>query len=197
MAATSADWIRSKALDPYRPELVEAAKWVRTAMAAKNTLTRASLSSHSSSGSQPLEGETPPPEETLGSSETPEDANLSTATPGTRLLVLEPPSDDGADVSKGATQGIDKSVLSIGEARRYRDKAHLRFIASQSCLICGRLPSDPHHVRFAQKRALGRKVSDEFTVPLCQLHHRELRRWGAIIEIVSSRILGADLARIV
>jgi len=52
-------------------------------------------------------------------------------------------------------------------------------------------------VRFAQKRALGRKVSDEFTVPLCQLHHRELRRWGAIIEIVSSRILGADLARIV
>jgi len=80
VAATSADWIRSKALDPYRPELVEAAKWARTAMAAKNTLTRASLSSHSSSGSQPLEGETPPPEETLGSSETPEDANLSTAT---------------------------------------------------------------------------------------------------------------------
>src|SRR6266567_2559468 len=74
--------------------------------------------------------------------------------------------------------GIDKSALPIGEARRYRDKAHLKFVASQPCLICGRRPSDPHHLRFAQKRALGRKVSDEFTVPLCRLHHRELHRSG-------------------
>src|SRR5207245_10249785 len=52
----------------------------------------------------------------------------------------------------------------------------LKYVASRSCLICGRQPSEPHHVRFAQKRALGRKVSDEFTVPLCRLHHRELHR---------------------
>ena len=31
-------------------------------------------------------------------------------------------------------------------------------------------------MRFGQKRALGRKVSDEFTAPLCRLHHRELHR---------------------
>jgi hypothetical protein len=67
-------------------------------------------------------------------------------------------------------------VLPIGEARRYRDKAHLEFVASQPCLICGRRPSDPHHLRFAQKRALGRRVSDEFTVPLCRVHHREAHR---------------------
>jgi hypothetical protein len=72
--------------------------------------------------------------------------------------------------------GIDKSVLSIPEARRYRDKAHIKFVASRSCLVCGRKPCDPHHLRFAQVRALGRKVSDEFTVPLCRLHHRELHR---------------------
>jgi hypothetical protein len=60
------------------------------------------------------------------------------------------------------------------EARRYRDKAHIRFVASRPCLVCGRKPCDPHHLRFAQVRALGRKVSDEFTVPLCRLHHREL-----------------------
>jgi hypothetical protein len=72
--------------------------------------------------------------------------------------------------------GIDKSVLTIAEARRYRDKAHIKFVASRSCLVCGRMPCDPHHLRFAQVRALGRKVSDEFTVPLCRLHHRELHR---------------------
>jgi hypothetical protein len=40
------------------------------------------------------------------------------------------------------------------------------------------MPADPHHLRFAQPRALGRKVSDEFTVPLCRLHHSELHRYG-------------------
>src|ERR1017187_1752161 len=49
---------------------------------------------------------------------------------------------------------IDKSALTIAEPKRLRDKAHLRFVASQPCLICGRQPSDPHHLRFAQPRAL-------------------------------------------
>jgi hypothetical protein len=80
----------------------------------------------------------------------------------------------GSDRAKSV--GIDKSVLPIGGARRYRDKAHLELVASQPCLICGRRPSDPHHLRFAQTRALGRKVSDEFTVPLCRVHHREAHR---------------------
>ena len=73
---------------------------------------------------------------------------------------------------------IDKSVLAIAEPKRYRDKAHLRFVASQPCLICGRQPSDPHHLRFAQPRAIGLKVSDEFTVPLCRGHHRQLHQAG-------------------
>jgi hypothetical protein len=61
---------------------------------------------------------------------------------------------------------------------RLRDKEHLKYVRSQACLICGRSPSDSHHLRFAQKPALGRKVSDEFTVPVCRLHHRELHRHG-------------------
>lgn len=73
---------------------------------------------------------------------------------------------------------IDKSVLTISEPKRYRHKAHLKFVASRPCLLCGREPSDPHHIRFAQPRALGRKVSDEFVVPLCRSHHRELHRGG-------------------
>jgi DNA recombination protein Rad52 len=73
---------------------------------------------------------------------------------------------------------IDKSVLTLAEPKRLRDKAHLKFVASQPCLVCGRQPSDPHHLRFAQPRAIGMKVSDEFTVPLCRGHHRQLRQAG-------------------
>ena len=74
--------------------------------------------------------------------------------------------------------GIDKSELEHPEPRRFRDKNHVKFVAKQPCLICGRSPSDAHHLRFAQHRALGRKVSDEFTVPLCRGHHREVHRCG-------------------
>ena len=81
--------------------------------------------------------------------------------------------------SPGLVPGqIDKSLLTIAEPKRLRDKAHLRFVASQPCLVCGRQPSDPHHLRFAQPRALGLKVSDEFTVPLCRGHHRQLHQAG-------------------
>ena len=51
-------------------------------------------------------------------------------------------------------------------------------MTGRPCLVCDRLPSHPHHLRFAQSRALSRKVSDEFTVPLCRGHHRELHRYG-------------------
>lgn len=76
------------------------------------------------------------------------------------------------------TGGIDKSVLTFGEPKRLRNKAHLRFVGSQPCLICGRQPADAHHLRFTQPRALGRKVSDEFTVPLCRGHHRQVHQTG-------------------
>jgi hypothetical protein len=83
------------------------------------------------------------------------------------------PAADAATPSK-----IDKSRLTIAEPKRLRDKAHLKFVASQPCLVCGRNPSDPHHLRFAQPRAIGLKVSDEYTVPLCRGHHRQLHQVG-------------------
>jgi hypothetical protein len=76
------------------------------------------------------------------------------------------------------SKGVDKSFLTLAEPRRIRDREHVRYVAKQSCLICGRKPCDAHHLRFAQSRALGRKVSDEFTVPLCRGHHREIHRHG-------------------
>jgi hypothetical protein len=61
---------------------------------------------------------------------------------------------------------------------RLRDKDHCKFVATQPCIICGRTPTEAHHIRFAQPRALGRKVSDEYTVPVCRLHHRDLHGYG-------------------
>jgi hypothetical protein len=73
---------------------------------------------------------------------------------------------------------IDKSMLALPDPRRIRDREHVRYVTQQSCLICGRRPSDAHHLRFVQNRALSRKMSDEFTVPLCRGHHRELHHSG-------------------
>jgi len=73
---------------------------------------------------------------------------------------------------------IDKTVLALPAPRRTRDRDHVKSVAKQPCLVCGRRPADAHHLRFAQSPALGRKVSDEFTVPLCRGHHREVHRCG-------------------
>lgn len=68
---------------------------------------------------------------------------------------------------------VDKSTLTIAEVKRVRSKEHLKYVTRQPCVICGRQPSHAHHVRFAQPRGVGLKVSDEFTVPLCAVHHHE------------------------
>jgi len=108
----------------------------------------------------------------------------------------------GADLSlakkkTGAAQ-IDKSVPVFPEPRRIRDRDQIRHVIKQLCLICGRRPSDPHQLRFAQSRALGRKVSDGFTVPVCRTHHREIHRcsdeaswwWNSGVEpLVAARTL--------
>jgi hypothetical protein len=52
------------------------------------------------------------------------------------------------------------------------------FCPRQACLVCGRVPSDPHHLTFTQPRAFGRRVSDEFIVPVCRVRDRELHRSG-------------------
>jgi hypothetical protein len=162
------------------PSLEEAAHWARTALEAKSRLTASDArmvevafelrlsalaaqqpAETGQEGARTAEGMAPHSER-IGSVT----AVAEHATGRGTATILE----------QAKHTGIDKSVLTIPVARRYRDKAHIKFVASRSCLVCGRMPCDPHHLRFAQVRALGRKVSDEFTVPLCRLHHRELHR---------------------
>jgi len=81
-------------------------------------------------------------------------------------------------VAVGRKRSASNSVQALGKTIRLRDKDHRRFVLRQACLVCGRVPSDPHHLTFTQPRALGRRVSDEFIVPVCRVHHRELHRSG-------------------
>jgi hypothetical protein len=106
-------------------------------------------------------------------------AKIATTEGGDGEVVNPLAQDPAAQPSKAsASNHIDKSLLAIPEPRRFRDKSHCKFVSKQPCLVCGRQPADAHHLRFAQHRALGRKVSDEFIVPLCRGHHREVHRSG-------------------
>jgi hypothetical protein len=154
----------SEIADLASPE--SATSWARAALAAKNTLTAADAKLLEDAFEQKLAGLSPAQVATPGV-----DAGVSPPAPAPQ----EPrPSDsvDHAYPHAHEAARIDKSVLSISIPRRYRNKEHLRYVTSLPCLFCTRKPSDAHHLRFTQPRALGRKVSDEFAVPLCRTHHR-------------------------
>jgi hypothetical protein len=106
-------------------------------------------------------------------------AALEEAQPGDRMETAHDPNATKTKTQESLPRGPRTGRGRIAaKTIRLRDKDHRKFVASQPCLLCGRLPSDAHHLRFAQPRALGRKVSDEFTVPVCRVHHRELHRHG-------------------
>src|SRR5262249_1026536 len=52
----------------------------------------------------------------------------------------DPTSSLAPDLQTAASGKIDKSQLAIAEPKRLRDKAHLKFVASQPCVVCGRQP---------------------------------------------------------
>ncbi|WP_324398846.1 ERF family protein [Bradyrhizobium sp.] len=90
---------------------------------------------------------------------------------------VEPPIKNGCNHQLSG-EPCGNAVVTIRKPIRERDRHHLRFVASQPCLVCGRVPTDAHHIKFAELQAIGRKVSDKFTVPICRMHHRELHRHG-------------------
>ena len=144
-----------------------AAGWAREALTAKNSLKATDAKLVENAFERRLEE--------LASTETTAPSNGDSF--GTH--VAESQNTVAAQSSEvGEAKGIDKSVLAVGTPRRYRNKEHLRYVAQQPCLLCARKPSDPHHLRFVQPRALGRKASDEFAVPLCRVHHRAVHRAG-------------------
>ena len=102
------------------------------------------------------------------------------ALPDKNLMSADPAEADTSQKASTATKKRSRSsmIRALGKTVRLRDKDHRKFVLRQPCLVCGRVPSDPHHLTFTQPRALGYRVSDEFTVPVCRIHHRELHRSG-------------------
>jgi hypothetical protein len=146
-----------------------AATWAHRIMGAKNSLTAADARRVEDAFQSRLATLTNGPANLV-------EAPLSPTEPGPSSLPMK--SRVVVTGKRSASSGIDKGALALPEPRRIRDKGHVRFVAQQACLICGRQPSDAHHLRFAQTRAMARKVSDEFTVPLCRIHHRAVHRVG-------------------
>jgi hypothetical protein len=142
--------------------LEDAANWAQRVLAAKNTLTTPDAELVEQAFQARLANLVTDPAEDQSM---PQEA-------GSRL----PRADHGGKRRRATT--INKGMLSLPAPRRVRDRDHVKSVAKQPCLVCGRRPTDAHHLRFAQSRALGRKVSDEFTVPLCRGHHREVHRSG-------------------
>jgi hypothetical protein len=142
-----------------------AAIWAQEALPAKNSLAPADAKLVEDAFERRLSE--------LPSSDAVAASNDETSLPQIpRSQVTDPTENPDTDRAKG----IDKSILTVAAPRRYRNREHLRYVAQHPCLVCGRKPSDPHHLGFTQPRALGRKVSDEFAVPLCRGHHRAVHR---------------------
>jgi hypothetical protein len=136
------------------------AAWARAALIAKNSLSAADANLVENAFERRLSE--------LASSDSAAHSNDGSSV----LQEAVTPENTEADRAKA----IDKSMLTVAAPRRYRNRDHLRYVMQQPCLVCGRKPSDPHHLRYMQPRALGRKASDEFAVPLCRVHHRAAHR---------------------
>jgi hypothetical protein len=154
----------------------EAAEWVHKNLADKNTLIAADADLVEAGFRERLETielvsavreeePQPTPTERPASVEKPFVAQIEDA------VAVAPPIIPNDNASARRRRVAAKTI-------RLRDKDHCKFVRTEPCVVCGRAPTEAHHIRFAQPRALGRKVSDEYTVPVCRLHHRDLHSYG-------------------
>jgi hypothetical protein len=158
----------------------EAAMWAQRNLPAKNTLTAVDAKIVEERFQSRLS--------TIGDGGAPDGTNPASAPPDLPAHAVPDKNlmsagradmDTNQKVSTAAKKRSRSGVIrALGKTVRLRDKEHRRFVLLQPCLVCGRVPSDPHHLTFTQPRGLGYRVSDEFTVPVCRIHHRELHRSG-------------------
>jgi hypothetical protein len=153
----------------------EAADWVHKNLAVKNTLIDADADAVEASFGEKLAAIEAGP--ATGRGEAQSAATERAEAPVEKPLLARTDA-DAAAIILPASAALRPRRRVAAKTIRLRDKEHCNFVASQPCTVCGRTPSEAHHIRFAQPRALGRKVSDEYTIPVCRLHHRELHAYG-------------------
>jgi hypothetical protein len=174
----------------------ELALWAHRRLSAKNTLSTEDARAVEIAYERLLSPPKNPPEEALSPSNVsnqplPADLNRAVLDGSDFSLnalqanISTPQNESASPAANGRTTVDDQLTSNKTEVAfpliktvRKRSKRHLAFVAAQPCLICQRRPCDAHHLKFAQPRSLGRKVSDEFAVPLCRRHHEELHRHG-------------------
>ena len=159
----------------------EAADWVHENLPVKNTLTAIDAEFVEASFRERLVafGAIAPMSENWSHVTTAKGGAVPTDQPpgsdGEPFAAIEDPA-AGPTIVPGRVPARRRRVAA--KTIRLRDKEHCKFVRAEPCVVCGRAPTEAHHIRFAQPRALGRKVSDEYTVPLCRLHHRDLHGYG-------------------
>src|SRR5262249_19656247 len=114
-----------------------ATSWAREALAAKNKLAAPDAKLVEDTFEQRL-------------SELPSAGTTPPTGDASAIADADPKEETSKPASAAADQsvGTDKSALAVAAPRRYRNREHLRYVAKQPCLICGRRPSDPHHLRY-------------------------------------------------
>ena len=162
------------------------ALWAHRRLSAKNTLkaddARAVEAAYQKilnpSGEQldALSPALPDDSASLENCNVPDDPDHPAADRQSTAVTQETTTNNGSTAARDQQPPVNVSPLA--KTVRKRNKAHLAFVAAQPCIVCGRSPCDAHHLKFVQPRSLGRRVSDEFTVPLCRDHHQRLHRHG-------------------
>ena len=154
----------------------EAADWVHKNLVVKNTLTAADANSVEASFREKVLALEAGPAVAEGQRDHAKDDDVEP--PGAQAFIETIDASAAAQIILPEEPAGRRRHRVAAKTIRLRDKEHCNYITTQPCVVCGRTPSEAHHIRFAQPRALGRKVSDEYTVPVCRLHHRELHRYG-------------------
>jgi hypothetical protein len=161
----------------------ELALWAYRRLSAKNTLSAEDARAVETAYEHLL---SPPSPSNVSAQPLPEDLNRDDSVLTLDQAKIPTPQSEPSGPVANSQPAVDDQLTSnktemafqLIKTVRKRSKRHLAFVAAQPCLICKRCPCDAHHLKFAQPRSLGRKVSDEFTVPLCRAHHEELHRYG-------------------
>jgi hypothetical protein len=155
----------------------EAAKWAHGVLPSKNSL----VSEHAEAVEVAFRAKLVLFSENTAEHTQPDPGVSSDATEGGPVTEVQQRSQEAGQEQQqpSSASSLKPGLVSVlAKESRRRDKEHRRFVSSQPCIVCDSSPTDAHHLRFAQPRALGMKVSDEFTVPICRDHHRELHRVG-------------------